>query len=52
MIEVSTDRVRMDVAVIHAFLSQSYWAKDIPRKVVERSIANSLCFTAQDDGIA
>jgi N-acetylglutamate synthase-like GNAT family acetyltransferase len=49
-IEVSTDRDRMDVAVIHAFLSQCYWAKGIPREIVERSIANSLCFGAFADG--
>ena len=35
-IEISDDRARMDVAVIHAFLSQeSYWAKNVPREVVE-----------------
>jgi GNAT superfamily N-acetyltransferase len=42
--EISTDRSRLNVAVIHSFLTQSYWAADIPRSVVERAIANSLCF--------
>lgn len=42
---LSTDRSRLDVLLIHRFLSeQSYWAPGIPRAVVERSIANSLCF--------
>src|SRR6266536_552050 len=41
---VSTDPVRLDIEFIHAFLSNSYWAAGIPREVVERSIANSLCF--------
>ena len=36
----STDRI--DVDVVHGFLSTSYWAPGIPREVVERSIAGSL----------
>jgi GNAT superfamily N-acetyltransferase len=44
--EISTDRGRLDVAVIHDFLRASYWAPDIPRALVERSIENSLCFGA------
>lgn len=41
---VSTDAQRFDVAVIHGYLSQSYWSPGIPLAVVERAIANSLCF--------
>ena len=41
---VSTDRDRLDLDVVHGFLTNSYWAKGIPRKTVERSIHNSLCF--------
>lgn len=41
---ITTDRERMDVKAIHAFLSVSYWARDIPLAVVERSIRHSLCF--------
>jgi GNAT superfamily N-acetyltransferase len=42
---ISTDSALLDVAMIHAFLSeQSYWAPGIPREVVARSIKNSLCF--------
>lgn len=29
---------------MHAFLTGSYWAEGIPRGVVARSIASSLCF--------
>lgn len=48
-VAVTTDRARMDVALIHAFLSQeSYWAKNVPREIVERAIAHSLCFGAFD----
>jgi GNAT superfamily N-acetyltransferase/predicted metal-dependent hydrolase len=42
--EISTDRRRLDVDVIHGFLSDSYWAKHIPRELVERSIRHALCF--------
>lgn len=42
--QISTDRQRIDVAVVHAYLTQSYWSPGIPRKVVERAIENSLCF--------
>lgn len=41
---ISTDKRRFNVALIHDFLRSSYWAKDIPRSVVARSIRNSLCF--------
>ena len=47
--EVSTDKARLDIDLIHKFLSEdSYWAKNIPRVVVERSIENALCFGAYD----
>lgn len=41
---ISTDRARLDRGAIHAFLSSAYWARGIPREVVDRSIENSLCF--------
>jgi GNAT superfamily N-acetyltransferase len=41
---VSTDKALLELAVIHDFLRQSYWAKGVPLAVVERSMANSLCF--------
>jgi GNAT superfamily N-acetyltransferase len=40
---VSTDPAQLSVEVIHGFLSQSYWAKNIPRTVVERMIKNAVC---------
>jgi N-acetylglutamate synthase-like GNAT family acetyltransferase len=42
--EISTDLTRLDVTVIHAFLTQSYWSPGIGRSVIERAISNSLCF--------
>ncbi len=44
--EISTDRGRLDVALIHDFLRSSDWARGIGRAVVERSIEHSLCFGA------
>lgn len=42
---ISTDKSRLDVAAIHAFLSRrSYWAEGRPLAVVEQSIEHSLCF--------
>ena len=41
---ISTDRSRLDIDVIHHFLTNSYWAKGIPRETVARSIEHSLCF--------
>ena len=48
--EISTERSRLDVALIHDYLGSSYWAQGIPRAVVERSIQHSLCFGAYLDG--
>lgn len=43
--EISDDKSRLQLDMIHQFLStQSTWAIGIPRELVERSIANSLCF--------
>ena len=47
---ISTDPARLDVDVIHGFLSHSYWAAGIPRETVERSIRHSICFGAFDEG--
>jgi len=41
---VSTDRARLDARAIHAFLTTSYWAEQIPLDLVERSLRGSLCF--------
>lgn len=41
---ISTDKKLLQPQVIHQFLSNSYWAKDIPVEIVLRSIENSLCF--------
>jgi GNAT superfamily N-acetyltransferase len=40
---ISDDPDRLDVAAIHAFLTQSYWAAGIPLATVARSLQGSLC---------
>jgi GNAT superfamily N-acetyltransferase len=42
---VSTDKTSLQLSRIHHFLAtQAYWCLDIPRDVVEKAIAGSLCF--------
>ena len=42
---ISTDKTKLDIALIHNYLSkESYWAKNIPVKVVKKSIKGSCCF--------
>ena len=42
---VSTDRDKLDVSMVHGYLStQAYWCLNIPFQVVKRSMENSLCF--------
>jgi len=42
--DISTDPARLQPAAIHAYLTRSYWSPGVPRAVVDRAIANSLCF--------
>lgn len=42
---VSDDASRLDIDVIHQFLTQdAYWSRGIDRDLVRRSIEHSLCF--------
>jgi len=45
---ISTDPARLDLNVIHEFLTNCYWAKGIPRDLVARSIEHALCFGVYD----
>ena len=45
---ISTDPARFDLDVIHNFLTNSYWAKGVPRETVARSIEHALCFGVYD----
>ena len=39
----------MDLNVIHSFISNSYWAKDISLNTMQKAINNSLCFGVFSD---
>jgi N-acetylglutamate synthase-like GNAT family acetyltransferase len=48
-IRISTDSADIDLDWLHAALSErAYWALGRSRDIVERSVANSLCFSAFD----
>ena len=42
--EIDTDKSRLDLALIHAFLVRSHWARGIPFAVMKKAIDNSLVF--------
>jgi len=45
-IEITTNRSRINLDYVHHYLSEKlYWAKGIPKEVVEKSIQNSICFS-------
>ncbi len=51
-LSISTDKARLDVAMIHRYLAaESSWARDIPLAVVQRSIDHSLCFGGYLDDV-
>jgi ribosomal protein S18 acetylase RimI-like enzyme len=41
---ISSDKSELDLAVTHAFLTTTSWAKGISLATVQQSIDNSLCF--------
>lgn len=46
---ISDDPARLDIAVIHGYLSgESYWAKGRPLEVMQRAIEGSLNFGVYD----
>ncbi|MCP4537290.1 MAG: GNAT family N-acetyltransferase [Chloroflexi bacterium] len=46
---VSTDKSRLDIDLVHEYLSQSsYWAQGRPFDVTQKSIEHSFCFGVYD----
>lgn len=41
---ITTDKAALDMAMIHGFLTRSYWAQGISLALVKKSIRHSLCF--------
>jgi GNAT superfamily N-acetyltransferase len=49
--EISTDPGRIDVGLVFRFLSEeSYWSQGVSLDVVDKAVANSLCFGVYHDG--
>ena len=49
--EISTDKERLDVEMIHRFLAEeSYWAKTRSLEQTRTAIEHSLCYGAYHDG--
>ena len=49
--EISTDKTRLDLAMIHDFLAnRSYWASGVPLAVVRQSVEGALCFGVYHQG--
>jgi len=42
---ISCDNNEIDTEKVYTFLSESYWAKGLPRDVFDKAINNSLCFS-------
>lgn len=42
--EISDDKKRLQLNVVHELLKGTYWAKDRSIQVIEKSVANSICY--------
>ena len=49
-IEISTDKGRLDLEVIHGFLEQSDWARGRSKDLVRKCIDGSFCIGAYSGG--
>ena len=49
-LEITDDRSRIDLDLVHRELAASYWSPGVPRAVVEAAIAGSECWSAHRDG--
>ena len=43
-LQISTDKSRLDIEVIHAYLTNSYWAEGRTVEAIKKSIDHSICF--------
>ena len=51
MTELSDDPARLDLDLVHRFLSeQAYWARGVARSTVEAAVRGSWCVGAYDGG--
>jgi len=50
LIEISSDKTRLDIDFIHAFLTKAYWAKGRAKEEIKLTIEHSLCYGIYLDG--
>ena len=50
MIKISTDKEKLQIDVIHQFLTETYWAKERTLEEVKKTIEHCLCFGMYLDG--
>lgn len=48
---ISTDQNLLDLDLTHHYITNSYWAKGIPRHTFEKSVRNGLCFGVYKDKV-
>lgn len=41
--EISTDRARLDLDAMHAYLSRTYWSPGIPLATLAKAVEHSIC---------
>jgi len=46
---ISTDIEKIDVDVVHGFLSSAYWSRGVPRSIIQQAMHGSLCFGVYRD---
>ncbi len=49
-LEVDTDAARLDLDMMHAFLTASYWARGRTREEVARAVEHSRCYGLYEGG--
>ncbi len=48
MLRISQDTAEIDRQRLYGWLNDAYWARTRPSAVIDRSLENSLCFSAWD----
>ncbi|MFT5885463.1 MAG: hypothetical protein ACI9IP_001923 [Arcticibacterium sp.] len=48
---LSSDKELLDIELIHAYLSQSYWSPEITKEIVIKAIQHSLAFGLYKSGL-
>lgn len=51
MITISTDKNKLDISVIHSYLTKSYWGKGRTIKEVAETVEHSLCFGVYENEV-